>query len=76
MSVGVDFSNTGDSIIHVEITTANIDKFLSAASIERFNLNVNQTYNIKLTQGRIVKNTKYVRFQDNTDGYNWQKLIL
>jgi hypothetical protein len=68
--VGVDFSNTGDFIIRVEILSANIDKFLSASSIERINMYIGRTYNIKLTQGRIVKNTKYVRFQDNTFGYN------
>ena len=69
-SVSVDFSNTGDNIIHLQITTANIDKYVAAVSIERFSLNIGQTYNIKLTQGRIVKNTKYVvRFQDNI--YQW-----
>jgi len=59
-SVGVDLSNTGDSIIRVQITSANIDKYMSASSIERITLNIGQTYNLKLTSGRIVKNTKYV----------------
>jgi len=59
-SVGVDLSNTGDSIIRVQITGANIDKYMSASSIERITLNIGQSYNLKLTSGRIVKNTKYV----------------
>lgn len=67
--VSVYLSNLGDNIIRVEITSANIDTFLSAASIEKINMNIGQTYNIKMTQGRVVKNTKYVQFQDNTNGY-------
>lgn len=67
--VSVYLSNLGDNIIRVEITSANIDTFLSAASIEKINMNIGQTYNIKMTQGRVVKNTKYVQFQDNTYGY-------
>jgi hypothetical protein len=58
--VAVYLSNPGDFIIRVEIASANIDMFLSAASIEKINMNIGQTYNIKLTQGRIIKNTKCV----------------
>ena len=58
-SVSLALSNTGDAIIRTEITTANFDKYLMASSIEKVTLNIGQTYNIRLTQGRTVKNTKY-----------------
>ena len=74
-SVGVHLSNTGDSIIQVEIAAANFNLYVGASSIQKVNLAVGYTYNIKLTQGRIVKNTKYVRLPDNTYGYNWQNSI-
>ena len=61
-TVSVALSNTGDSIIRVEIPSANFNQFLMASSIVNVTLNIGQTYNIKLTQGRTVKNTKYVWF--------------
>jgi hypothetical protein len=38
--VAVYLSNPGDNIIRVEIASANIDMFLSAASIEKINMNI------------------------------------
>ena len=61
-TVSVALSNTGDPIIRVEIPSANFDSFLMASSIEKVMLNIGQTYNIKLTEGRTVKNTKYIWF--------------
>ena len=58
-TVSVVLSNTGDSIIRIEITSANFDKYLMAPSIEKVTLNIDQVYNIRLTQGDTVKNAKY-----------------
>jgi len=61
-TVGVDLHNTGDSTIRarVQIPAANFDKYLSAFSVEWISFKAGQTYNIKLTQGRTVKNIEYV----------------
>jgi hypothetical protein len=56
----LDVQNSSDQIIRVEIPSANFNKFISANAIEPVTLNLGQTYNFKLTKGRVVKNTKYV----------------
>ena len=65
-TVSVALSNTGDSIIRVEIPSANFNQFITASSIVNVTLNIGQTYNIKLTEGRTVKNSKYVWFQGHS----------
>ena len=68
--VSVYFSNTGESVIRVQIADVNFDKYLAASSTEKVDLNVGITYNIKLTEGHILKNTKYELFRTNTYAYD------
>ena len=60
MSCALDLSNLGDQIIRTQIISNGTDKYVSPAGIERITLPFGATYNIKLTKGRIVKNTKSV----------------
>ena len=58
--IAVTLSNTSNQIVRIEIPTANIDQYLMAAELQTIQLEINQIYNIKLTQGRNIQRTKCV----------------
>ena len=59
MKIAVTLSNTSNEIVRIEIPSANIDQYLMAAELQTVQLEINQIYNVKLTQGCNVQRTKH-----------------